>query len=368
MLRRLLDDAVGRLNRLHRLLVAHRVANADGRRLRVLRGQGDFFLEAVLVALVERIGFGRLRRHQPGHLVDDVQFVEQLEPFVSGADVAQVAHRQNDPIRHLPIKLAHNFDAHRLLPFDAQAVHRVGQVDAVVLGQLLDDAHTAVKIGVQRKDVRAVGDGLDELGGAHLVLRQKDDGRDARRRRVSRQRRAGVPGAGAGDGLDRVVGQRHHLLNHADEDGHAQIFEAAGVAVAAQLDPQVGQANLLAQSLGPEQVGVALKHADDVVVGQVGDEPLFHGPDAAAVGPLAAAGALVEQGLPLLGAALAQGLQRVVDLQQAAAGGAGVDDIVNRIAAGAAPETAKSCLVVHVLDFTLFDWIAPQEKEGNNNL
>ena len=170
-----------------------------------------------------------------------------------------------------------------------------------------------------------------------------------------------VASAGAGDSLHRIIGQGHHLLHHADEDGHAQIFEAAGVAVAAQLDPEVRQANLLAQPLGPEQVGVPLKHADDVVVGQVGDDPLFHGPDAAAVGPLGAARALVEQGLPLLGAALAQGLQVVVDLQQAAACGAGVDDIVNGVAAGAAPETAKSCLCVHGVDFTWFGWIAPEE-------
>ena len=95
---------------------------------------------------------------------------------------------------------------------------------------------------------------------------------------------------------------------------------------------------------------------------QIGDDPFFHGPDAAAVGPLGAAGALVEQALPLLGAALAQGFQRVVDLQQAAAGGAGVDNVVNGVAAGAALETAKGSLVVHGVDFTLFGWFAPQEK------
>lgn len=44
-----------------------------------------------------------------------------------------------------------------------------------------------------------------------------------------------------------------------------------------------------------------------------------------------------------------------------AAGVAVVDDVVNGVGAGAAPETAKSYLGVHAVDFTLLSRYSPKQ-------
>ena len=51
------------------------------------------------------------------------------------------------------------------------------------------------------------------------------------------------------------------------EHRHAEVFERAGVAVAAQLHPEVVDAELRAVALGPEEVRAAFVHRDDGVVG-----------------------------------------------------------------------------------------------------
>ena len=55
-------------------------------------------------------------------------------------------------------------------------------------------------------------------------------------------------------------------LHRRDQHGHAEVLERAGVRVAALLDPQIVEAELAAEALGPEQVGAALVHRDDVLV------------------------------------------------------------------------------------------------------
>ena len=70
----------------------------------------------------------------------------------------------------------------------------------------------------------------------------------------------------------------HHLFDNADQHRHTQVFEAASVAVAAELNPQVGHPQLFAQPIGPEQVGVAFKHADNVLVGQGRESPTLAAP------------------------------------------------------------------------------------------
>src|SRR5213083_1652129 len=49
-----------------------------------------------------------------------------------------------------------------------------------------------------------------------------------------------------------------HLFDHRHQHCHAQIFERAGVRVAAELDPQLIHTDLLTQALSPEQVGAPL--------------------------------------------------------------------------------------------------------------
>ena len=310
----LLDNAIGHLDRLDSFVIADRVADLNG------RGQGRLgllhrlFGKAVAVALVEGISLLRLRGHQPRHLVDNPQIQQQFQAFVKGADVAQVADRDDNPVGRFPVKLAHNFNGNRFLALDANAVHGVRQIEALVLRHLSDDAHTAVKVGVERQDMGAIRHRLDQLRCADFALGQENNGRNTGSGSVGGEGGAGVAGTGAGDGAHgTAVG--HHLFDHANQDGHAQVFEAAGVAVAAKLDPEIRHADLFTQSFGPEEVGVAFIHADDIFIAQGGHDPFAQSPDATAIRPAGGADAAVDQIFPFVGALLLQRRQFVVDFQ-----------------------------------------------------
>jgi hypothetical protein len=97
------------------------------------------------------------------------------EPLRERRHVAEVAARDHHPVGHLPVELLDDLDPDRLLPLDAQAVHRVGEVDPVARGDLLHDLHAAVEVGVEREHDRAVRDGLDQLRHRHLAARQEHD-------------------------------------------------------------------------------------------------------------------------------------------------------------------------------------------------
>jgi hypothetical protein len=59
-----------------------------------------------------------------------------------------------------PYPSCRDFDRDRLLAFEPEAVHRVGEVDARVDRQPLHDPHAAVEIRVEREHPRAVGNRL----------------------------------------------------------------------------------------------------------------------------------------------------------------------------------------------------------------
>ncbi len=101
--------------------------------------------------------------------------------------------------------------------------------------------------------------------------------------------------------------------------------------VAAELDPQILEADLAPVALGPEEVGVALVHRDDVLVVDLGTDPLLLAPDARAVGPLVAVGAVLEERAPLGARQRAQRIEIVGDLQERTIAG-GIDHLVERVA------------------------------------
>src|SRR4029077_16158845 len=109
-----------------------------------------------------------------------------------------------------------------------QAVHRVGEIDVTLLGDLLHQRHAAVEVGVEAEHEGAVGERLDELGGGDLVARQQDDGGNAGGGAVVGQRGGGVAGGGAGDGVD-LLALGDHLLHHRDQHGHAEVLERPSV-------------------------------------------------------------------------------------------------------------------------------------------
>ena len=72
---------------------------------------------------------------------------------------------------------------------------------------------------------------------------------------------------GATNSLDLLRLDLPQSVDLADQDCHAQILEGSRVCVAALLDPEVSHTQCLsAKTLRPEQIRVALKHADNVIV------------------------------------------------------------------------------------------------------
>src|SRR4051812_38802630 len=86
---------------------------------------------------------------------------------------------------------------------------------------------------------------------------------------------------------------------------------------------------MLSQPLGVEKVGPTLVQGNDVLVGDFGEHPLLLTPDSRAERPGVAPAARLEETFPFLRGALAQAIQIVLDLQQAAIGVA-VDYLIKR--------------------------------------
>ena len=223
-----------------------------------------------------------------------------------------------DDVGHFPVELLHDLDRQRLLSLEAQAVHRVRQVDALFRREALHDRHAAVEVGVERQHQRAVGERLHQLRRRHLGARQDDHGRDPGGGGVGGERRRRVTGRRARHRADaHAVGD--HLLDHRDEHGHAEILERPGVRVAAHLHPQVLDAELAAVAFRPEDVGAAFVHRHHVLVADAGADPFLLAPDTRSVRPRGPLVAVVEQPHPGHGTAMPQRIDVVDHLEQAAA-------------------------------------------------
>ena len=256
------------------------------------------------------------------------------KPFAQRRDVAQVAARDDHHVRRLPVELLHDLDAHRLLALHAQRVHRVGQVERRVLGDLLHQLHAAVEVRVQGEHQGVVGNRLDQLRDGNLAPGQQHHGLDARRRAIRRQRRRGVARRGARHRLDRrAFGD--HLFDLRNQHRHAQVLERPAVRVAAQLEPQIIHPDHLAETLRPEQVRPPFVQRHDVVVADLRQDPFLLAPDTGAVRPLVALVAVLEELHPRRGAALGQRRRVVLHLQQRMALLALVHDGVQRIGGSA---------------------------------
>ena len=90
------------------------------------------------------LGAGNTR--QP---VYQAQCPQHQQALAQGADVAQVARWDDDPVRRLPIELLRYLNADSLLSFHPQRVHRVCQIDGLIRGNLAHNAHAAIKVGIQ---------------------------------------------------------------------------------------------------------------------------------------------------------------------------------------------------------------------------
>src|SRR5690606_2388295 len=128
---------------------------------------------------------------------------------------------------------------------------------------------------------------------------------------------------------------------------HTQILEGASMTVATLLDPEIAQAKLAAEALGPEEVSAPFIHRDDVLRVDGRANPFHFAPDGAAVGIGMTHIAFIEERLPLLRGAVLQGRHIVGYLQKGAALLAAVNHIVQPIPLFAPLLTLKPGLVPH---------------------
>jgi hypothetical protein len=182
---------------------------------------------------------------------DEPEVVHHLETGEQCRGVAEVAARNDDPVRHFPVELLHDLYGHGLLSFDAQRVHRVGEIDEAFHGEALNDRHAAVEVRVETEDERAVGERLHQLTSRDLSARKEHDDGQTRRRAVGSERRARVPGRCARDRFHFEAALHRHPRD-ADEHCHAEVLEGAAVAVTAQLDPELVQTERPPVSFSPK--------------------------------------------------------------------------------------------------------------------
>ena len=128
------------------------------------------------------------------------------------------------------------------MAFDAEAVHGVREVNAVVLRDFLNNLHATVKVRVEGEHNAAVADRLDELCGARLAGREEHDRRDAGLGAVGAEGRGSIAGGGACDGVNRVNVLLDDVVHLAHENRHAEVLEATRVGVAAKLDLEASDA------------------------------------------------------------------------------------------------------------------------------
>lgn len=165
------------------------------------------------------------------------------------------------------------------------------------------------------------------MGRGDLVGGEENDGGDVGGCAVGGEGGGGVAGGGAADAHKGGV-QFAEAIDLAYQNRHPQILEASGVADSAVFDPQIVHSDeFLTESLGPEEIGVPLEGADDVVVVDLGQNPFLLGPDAGAVRPARGADARVEEGSPVVAVELLEGVHIMLDVEEAAVAAA-VDYLV----------------------------------------
>ena len=164
-----------------------RVADLDGCRLCGLRGDSFELREPRPVTAIEWICAFCLRARNPRQLVNHAELQHHEKTEAERGDVAQVAARNDNPIRHLPIKLLHYLNADSFLPLNSERINGIGEVKILAGSEFLDNLHAAIKIGFQRERQRAVGDRLNQLLARHLRFRQEDNRRNPGGRGIRRQ-------------------------------------------------------------------------------------------------------------------------------------------------------------------------------------
>ena len=154
----------------------------------------------------------------------------------------------------------------RFLPFEAERIDRVHQVDAQPVGDLPDALHGIVEVADDLDRQRPMIERLGELAVGDLARTDEDDRAKSEigRRAVDGQGRRGVARAGTGDS----PGRNHASMR--ERRGHAVVFEAAGGIHPLVLEPERAgiEADVLADLVGALEQGLTFADRDDLVGGR----------------------------------------------------------------------------------------------------
>lgn len=324
------NDAVIIFDRAFGLRIADRISDLDCARESLFRLDGNELVESALVSLVERICVCCLCNDDAGLLVDQTHGEAVVKSFGESAHVSEISPRNDDRVRNFPTELLADFGTDRFLTFDAEAVHRVRKVNAIVGGHLLDDFHAAVKIRVECENDASVRNRLNELRNACLSAGKKNDARNSGLGGECGKRSGRVPGRGAGDSVDRLS-FADHGIHLAYENGHAEIFKAPRVRVSAELDPKRLEPDFLCESACVEQRTPAFAQCHDIFFRDFGQDHFALAPDAAHVRGLKALPAFGKKAFPFVGRTFGERFAVVVDFEKVAVHLAAVNDLVKRV-------------------------------------
>ena len=236
------DHAVCLLDGANSLRIADRVADLDGARESLLGLNRFELVEAARVSAVERVRVFGLCNDDTRDAVDEAHGLAVFEALGESAYVTEVAAWDNHGVRDGPAEFLADFRRNGLLAFDAEAVHGVCEVNAIVLRDFLNNLHATVKVGIEGEHNAAVRNRLDELCGAGLAGREEHDRRNAGLGAVGAEGGGRVTGGGACDGVNRVNVLLDDVVHLAHENRHAEVLEAARVGVAAKLDLEASDA------------------------------------------------------------------------------------------------------------------------------
>ena len=123
----------------------------------------------MLVEAVERVRAGGVDDRQARHALEQAEVLQLDERLAEGADVAEVAAGHDDPVGRLPGQRLEDAVHDRLLPFEAEGVDAVDEVDAELARDLLDALHGVVEVAGDLHRQRAVVERLGELAVGDLA-------------------------------------------------------------------------------------------------------------------------------------------------------------------------------------------------------
>ena len=205
--------------------------------------------------IVERRRAFRLNHRQPRHLPDEAELAQFAQRLSERRRVAEIAARQHDPIRRIPIALVQHFEDDRLLPFDAKRIDGIEQVNAQPLGQHAHQRQNLIEVRLHLQRPRAIFQRLRQLAEGNIAVRNEDDGIQPRRARVGRHGCRSVAGGNAGHAL------------HVQPDGlrdaarHAVVLERSGRIEALMLEREPIE-SAVAAARGASSSGVLPSRSD----------------------------------------------------------------------------------------------------------